>query len=40
MARLRPFAGYPFDRSDRAFGVPGTGGWFAFSDPDAEASFA
>ena len=37
---LRPFEGYRFGCSRRAFGAPGAGGSLAFADPDARASFA
>jgi CubicO group peptidase (beta-lactamase class C family) len=37
---LRPFEGYRFGSSDRALGVPGAGGAFAFADPDAQVGFA
>jgi CubicO group peptidase (beta-lactamase class C family) len=37
---LRPFPGFAFGSSPRAYGVPGAGGSFAYADPDAQASFA
>lgn len=37
---LRPFEGYRFGSSPRAFGAPGAGGSFAFADPDAQVGFA
>jgi CubicO group peptidase (beta-lactamase class C family) len=37
---LRPFPGFRFGSSQRAYGVPGAGGSMAYADPDARASFA
>lgn len=37
---MRPYEGYRFGSSGRAFGAPGAGGSLAFADPDAGVGFA
>ena len=37
---LKPFPGFRFGSSDRAFGTPGMGGSFGFADPDQQVGFA
>jgi CubicO group peptidase (beta-lactamase class C family) len=37
---IRPYGGFRFGSSGRAFGMPGAGGSFAFADPDAQVAFA
>jgi CubicO group peptidase (beta-lactamase class C family) len=37
---LRPYSGFSFGSSPRAFGTPGAGGSFAFADPDAQVGYA
>ena len=33
---LKPFPGFRFGSSEKAFGMPGSGGSFGFADPDAQ----
>ena len=37
---IKPFAKFRFGSSDNAFGTPGAGGSFGFSDPDTGIGFA
>jgi len=37
---MRPYEGFRFGSSERAFGAPGAGGSLAFADPDARVGFA
>ncbi len=37
---MKPFPGFRFGSSDRAFGTPGMGGSFGFADPDEQVGFA
>ena len=37
---MKPFPGFRFGSSDRAFGAPGMGGSFGFADPDQQVGFA
>jgi CubicO group peptidase (beta-lactamase class C family) len=37
---MKPFPGFRFASSDRAFGTPGMGGSFGFADPDEQVGFA
>jgi CubicO group peptidase (beta-lactamase class C family) len=37
---MKPFPGFRFGSSDRAFGTPGMGGSFGFADPDQQVGFA
>ncbi len=37
---LKPFSDFNFGSTTKAFGMPGTGGSFAFADPDAQVGFA
>lgn len=40
MGYSKPYGGFQFGTSETSFGTPGTGGSFAFADPDAEIGFA
>jgi CubicO group peptidase (beta-lactamase class C family) len=37
---MKPFPLLPFGTSDRAFGHSGSGGSFAYADPDADVGYA
>lgn len=37
---LKPFPGFPFGSSARAFGIPGVGGSIGYADPDTGSGFA
>jgi CubicO group peptidase (beta-lactamase class C family) len=37
---MKPFRGFRFGSSGRAFGTPGMGGSFGFADPDEQVGFA
>jgi CubicO group peptidase (beta-lactamase class C family) len=37
---MKPFSGYQFGSSEAAFGAAGSGGSFAFADPESQVGYA